>query len=83
MLPRSDIEAMDRPTVLYILYSTMSVQWMNLLFENTSQNAANFPKSQYGIYIETTSQCLSSYGCAIIVQYIVYSMSYATLTMQF
>ena len=42
--PRLDIEAIDRPTVLYILYSTMSAQQMNLLPENAFQNDAIFPK---------------------------------------
>ena len=41
---RSDIEAIDQPTVLYILYSTISVQQMNLLPENSSQIDAIFPK---------------------------------------
>ena len=68
MLPRSDIEAIDRPTVLSILYSTISAQQTNLLPENASQNDAIFPKSRYGIY-QTTLQWLSSYGCAIIVLY--------------
>ena len=65
---RSGIEAIDRPTVLYILYSTISAQQTNLLPENASQNDAIFPKSRYGIY-QTTSQWLRSYGCAIIVLY--------------
>ena len=43
MPPRSDIEAIDRPTVLYILYSMISAQQANLLPENASQNAAIFP----------------------------------------
>ena len=30
MPPRSDIEAMDRPTVLYVIYSMVSVQQTNL-----------------------------------------------------
>ena len=68
MPPRSDIEAIERPTVLSILYSMISVQQTNLLPENASQNDAIFPKSRYGI-CQTTSQCLSSYGCAIIVLY--------------
>ena len=72
MPPRSYIEAIDRPTVLYILYSTIGAQQTNLLPENTSENDAIFPKSRYGIY-QTTSQCLISYGCAIIVLYIVHS----------
>ena len=33
---RSYIEAMDRPTVLYILYTTVSAQQTNLLAENAS-----------------------------------------------
>ena len=70
MLPRLDIEVIDRPIVLYILYSTISVQQTNLLPENASQKNTVFPKSRYGIY-QTISQCLSSYGCAIIVLYIV------------
>ena len=47
----------------------MSVQQMNFLTEDASQNGAIFPNSGYGIY-QTTSQCLGSYGCAIIVLYI-------------
>ena len=66
MPPRSDIEAIDRPTVLYILYSMISAQQTNLLPENGSKNDAVFPKSRYGIY-QTTSQGVSFYGCAIIV----------------
>ena len=45
MLPRSDVEAIDRPTVLSILYSTISAQLMKLLPENASQNDAIFPKN--------------------------------------
>ena len=56
MLPRSDIEAIDRPTVLYILYSVISVQQTILLPENASQNNAILPKSRYSIY-QTTLQC--------------------------
>ena len=44
MLLRSDIEAIDRPTVLYILYSTISAQQPNLLPENASQSDTIFPK---------------------------------------
>ena len=48
-VPRSDIEAIDQPTMLYnILYSTVSMQQMSLLPENTSQNDAISSKSQYG-----------------------------------
>ena len=68
MPPRLDIEAIDRPTVLYIQYSAISVQQTNLLPENAFQNDAIFPKSRYGIY-QTTSQWLRSYGCTIIVLY--------------
>ena len=68
MPPRPDIEATDRPTVLYILYSAISVHQTNLLPKNASQNDI-FSKSQYGIY-QTTSQWLSSYGCAIIALYV-------------
>ena len=40
------ILAMDRPTVLYILYTMVSVQQTNLLPKNVSQNDAIFcPKS--------------------------------------
>ena len=70
MLPRSDIEAIDRPTVLYILYSTISAQQTNLLPENASQHDTIFPKSGHGIY-QTALQWLSSYGCAIIVLYFI------------
>ena len=41
---------------------------MNLLPENASQNYLIFPKKWYGIY-QTTLQCLSSFGCTIIVLY--------------
>ena len=51
MLPRLDIEAVDQPTVLYILYSTVSAQQTNLLPENASQNDTIFPKSRYGIRV--------------------------------
>ena len=60
------MEAIDRPTMLSLLYSAISAQQTNLLPENPSQNDAIFPKSRYGIY-QTTSQWLSSYGCAIVI----------------
>ena len=44
MPPRLDTEAIDRPTVLYILYSMISVQQTNLLPENASQNDTIFSK---------------------------------------
>ena len=75
MPPRSYIEGMDRPTVLYILYYTMvSAQQTNLLPKNASRNDAIFAQKVYQIYA-TTSQYLSSYGCAITI---VYSIIYNT-----
>ena len=50
---RSDIEDIDQPTVLYILYGTISARQMNLLPDNASQNDAILPKSRYGIYQAT------------------------------
>ena len=38
ILQRSCIEAIDRPTVLYVLYSMVSAQQMKQLPENASQN---------------------------------------------
>ena len=69
MPPRSYIEAMDRPTVLYILYTMVSVQQTNLLPKNASRNNAIFAQKVYRIYA-ATSQYLSSYGCAITMVYI-------------
>ena len=74
MPPRSDIEAIDRPTVLYILYSTISAQQTTLLPENASQNDAIFPNFDMAYVCQTTSQCLSSYGCAIIVLYVIWQV---------
>ena len=68
MPPRSYIEAMDRPTVLYILYTMVSAQQTNLLPKNASQNDAIFAQKVYWIYA-TTLQHLSSYGCAITMVY--------------
>ena len=65
------IEAMDRPTILYILYTMVSVQQTNLLPKNTSRNDAIFAQKVYRIYA-TTSQYLSSYGCAITMVYVIY-----------
>ena len=48
MPPRSYIEAMDRPTVLYILYTMMSAQQTNLLPRNVSQNVTILPKKDIG-----------------------------------
>ena len=66
------IEDIDRPTMLYTLYGAVSSQQMNFLPENASQNDTIFPKSLYRVY-QTTSQCLSSYGCAIIILNVIYS----------
>ena len=69
MLLRSYIEAMDRPTVLYILYTMVSAQQTNLLPKNASRNDAIFARKVYRIYA-TTPQYLSSYGCTITMVYI-------------
>ena len=42
ILQRLCIEAIDRPTVLYVLYSMVSAQQMKHLPENTSQNNTIF-----------------------------------------
>ena len=67
MPPRSYIEAMDRPTILYILYTMVSAQQTNLLPKNALQNDAIFAQKVYRIYA-TTSQYLGSYGCAITME---------------
>ena len=69
MPPRSYIEAKDRPTVFYILYTMVSAQQTNLLPKNASRNDAIFAQKVYRIYA-TTSQYLSSYGCTITMVYI-------------
>ena len=85
MPPRSYIEAMDRPTVLYILYTMVSVQQTNLLYKNASRNDAIFAQKVYRIYA-TTSQYLSSYGCAITMVYIyiyIYNNTYSHCSIDF
>ena len=62
------IEAIDGPTVLYILYSTVSVQQTIFLPQNASQMTPVLPKV-YVAYVRPPSQCLSSYGCAISIVY--------------
>ena len=47
MPPRSYIEAMDRPTVIYILYTMVSAQQTNLLPKNASRNDAFFAQKVY------------------------------------
>ena len=49
MPPRSYIEAMDRPTVLYILYTMVSAQQTNLLPKNASRNDAIFAQKVYRV----------------------------------
>ena len=44
MPSRLNIAAIDRPTVLSILYSKISAQQTNLLHENAFENVAIFPK---------------------------------------
>ena len=50
MPPRSYIEAIDRPTVIYILYTMVSAQQTNLLPKNASRNDAIFTQKVYRIY---------------------------------
>ena len=59
MPPRSYIEAMDRPTELYIIYTMVSGQQTNLLPKKASRNDAIFAQKVYRI-CATTSQYLSS-----------------------
>ena len=68
MPPRSYIEAMDWPTVLYILYTMVSAQQTNLLPKNAARNDTIYAQKVYRTYA-TTSQYLSSYGCTIIMVY--------------
>ena len=49
MSPRSYIEAMDRPTVLYILYTMVSAQQTNLLPKNASRNDTIFAQYHFAI----------------------------------
>ena len=51
MPPRSYIEAMDRSTVLYILYTIVSAQQTNLLPKSASRNDAIFAQKVCQIYI--------------------------------
>ena len=73
MLPRSCIEAMDRPTIICILYTMVSAQQTNLLPKNALRKDAIFAQKIYRLYA-TTLQYLSSYGCTITMVYI-YSAS--------
>ena len=51
MPPRSDIEAMDRPTVLYVIYHMVSVQQMNRDTAEYFRNNAFFHLEVYSTYI--------------------------------
>ena len=42
-MPQSYIEGMDRPTILYIIYTMVSVQQTNLLLKNASHNDSILP----------------------------------------
>ena len=75
MPPRLYIEGMDRPTVLYILYTMVSAQQKNLLPKNASRNDAIFAQKVYRIYV-TTSQYLCSYSCTITMVYILFIYIY-------
>ena len=73
MPPRSDIEAIDRPTVLYkLLYSKICAQQMNICPKTLSKMMPLSPKVNMA-YIRPP-QCFSSYGCAIIVLYALYNL---------
>ena len=69
---RSDIEAMNRPTVLYVIYRMVSVEQTNL----SARDGQIFPKRRHfslrGLHhiYRTSSQYVISYGCAITVPYI-------------
>ena len=53
MPPSSYIEGMDRPTVLYILYTMVSEQQTNLLPKYASRNDAILPKIFIAQYCST------------------------------
>ena len=82
MLLRLDIEAMDRPTILYIIYRMVGVQQTNLF----ACDSRIFPKRRHfslGGLLHTTvyrtsSQYVISYGCAITVLYIIYVYVFIT-----
>ena len=57
-----------QPTILYKLYSTVSVQQTNLLPENASWNDT-FVQSFYHIY-QTAFEWFRAYGCTITVWYV-------------
>ena len=73
-MPRSDIEDRERPTVLYILCSMVSVQQRNLL-SVTAEYSKMMPfllgGPYYIILSGASSQCLLNfYGCTIIRLYV-------------
>lgn len=71
-MPKLEIEAMDQPTGLYIIYSMVVAQQTNvsasdsLSFLKCHQFLLGGPSDIYG----TSSQCFISYGCAIIRLYV-------------
>ena len=71
MPPRSYVEVMYLPTVLYILYTMVSAQQTYLLPKNALRNDTIFAQKVYRIYA-TTLQYLSSYGCAITMVYVIH-----------
>ena len=74
MPPRSDIEAIDQPTVLYILYSTISAQQTNLLPENASHQRRHFSDKRSKVDMAYMVWCIENitlpenrYGCRLKV----------------
>ena len=56
MPPRLYLEAMDRPTALYILYTMVSAQQTNLLRKNASRRNDAIFALKYRILYATASQ---------------------------
>ena len=72
MPPRSDIEAMDRPTVLYVIYRMVSAQQTNLSVCDgriLSKRRHFLLGGLFPLY-RTSSQYIISYSCAITIRYI-------------
>ena len=67
---RMGIEAIDGPTVLYILYSIWQVRKIRSFCLKTLPKMTPVLLKVYIAYIyQTPLQCLSSYGCAISTVY--------------
>ena len=62
---KSHKEAIDRPTVLYVLCCMVSVQQTSPLPENATLKDGMFALSLYRMY-RTTSQCLSDSTIAVL-----------------